>query len=111
MLHPPLLQLALSRTREFNADLGAAAITGDPAALASALAKLEYEEGSFLRRLFLPSAPQAEWLRTHPASSERIRRLHALIKQPGHNPWLQKTAHMNAQGSRSRFGRSHIYFI
>jgi len=35
-----LLQMALSRTREFDADLNAAALTGDPDGLASALAKL-----------------------------------------------------------------------
>ena len=35
-----LLQMALSRTREFDADLGAAMLTGDPDGLASALTKL-----------------------------------------------------------------------
>ena len=36
-----LLRLALSRTREFDADLEAVALTGDPRGLASALDKLE----------------------------------------------------------------------
>jgi heat shock protein HtpX len=36
-----LLQFAISRTREYSADLGSAEITGNPAALASALEKLE----------------------------------------------------------------------
>jgi heat shock protein HtpX len=40
-----LLQMALSRTREFDADLNAAALTGDPDGLASALAKLERAQG------------------------------------------------------------------
>ena len=40
-----LLQMALSRTREFDADLGAAMLTGDPDGLASALAKLERMQG------------------------------------------------------------------
>ncbi|MDJ0932855.1 zinc metalloprotease HtpX [Breoghania sp.] len=36
-----LMQLALSRTREYDADLDAVSLSGDPAGLASALAKLE----------------------------------------------------------------------
>ena len=40
-----LLQLALSRTREFDADVGAIELTGDPRGLASALAKLERQRG------------------------------------------------------------------
>ncbi|MCB9549910.1 MAG: M48 family metalloprotease [Myxococcales bacterium] len=35
------LRQALSRTREFAADAGAAALTGDPAALAEALMALD----------------------------------------------------------------------
>ncbi len=75
-----LLHLALSRTREFDADLGAVALTNDPAGLASALDKLARIERSWLRRM-LPfgraSAPAL--LRTHPATGERIRRLQALV--------------------------------
>ena len=72
-----LLQLALSRTREFDADLEAARLTGDPDGLASALTKLERYQGGFLERIFLPGRRQAEpsLLRTHPTTAERIERL------------------------------------
>ena len=40
-----LLQMALSRTREFDADLEAAMLTGDPDGLAMALQKLERAQG------------------------------------------------------------------
>ena len=70
-----LLQLALSRRREFNADLGAVGLTGDAIGLASALKKIERMIptggfGSVLRR-----SPQSAMLRTHPPTDERVRRL------------------------------------
>lgn len=78
-----LLQLALSRTREFDADLGAAVLTGDPDGLASALARLERQQRGLWERLMLPGArtPDASVLRSHPVTEERIARLHALKSQ------------------------------
>jgi heat shock protein HtpX len=72
-----LLQLALSRTREFDADLGAARLTGDPAALASALHKMAYQEAGIWRQILLPGrrVPDPSLLRTHPETGERVRRL------------------------------------
>ena len=77
------LQLALSRTREFDADLGAAALTGDPQSLASALSKMERYRGGLLSRIFLPGnrEPHPSILRTHPQTQERIKRLLSLSKQ------------------------------
>lgn len=72
-----LLQLALSRTREFNADLGAATLTGDPRGLASALFKIEQHRRSWLGRLRWMghgSFYDAIW-RSHPPTRERINRL------------------------------------
>jgi heat shock protein HtpX len=75
-----LLQMALSRTREFDADLGAAMLTGDPDGLASALRKLEQMQGRRWENIFLPGGriPDPSVLRTHPITEERVRRLMAL---------------------------------
>lgn len=78
-----LLQLALSRTREYHADAGAAELTGDPAALASALAKMERLQGGIFERIFWPQKREGEpsLLRSHPATAERITRLLALAQE------------------------------
>ncbi len=72
-----LLQLALSRSREYEADHQAALLTGDPTGLASALRKLEYYNTRSLRRWFLPGyrSPDSSLLRTHPHTEDRVRRL------------------------------------
>lgn len=80
-----LAQLGLSRVREYDADLKAAALTGDPEGLASALARIEQVTRSWLAVL-LPGwgNPEPSWLRTHPPTEERIRRLLALapVRRP-----------------------------
>lgn len=80
-----LAQLGLSRVREFDADLSAAALTGDPLGLAEALARID-RAGRSWRGLLLPGwgNPEPSWLRTHPATGERIRRLRAM--QPAPSP-------------------------
>jgi len=74
-----LLQLGLSRTREYDADLDGAALTGDPAGLASALETLERRQGHIWEGLFPGGrVPSPSLLRTHPATRDRVARLMAL---------------------------------
>jgi heat shock protein HtpX len=75
-----LLQLGLSRSREYDADLDGASLTGDPEGLAMALTYLEERQRGIWEGLFLPGArmPQPSLLRTHPKTEHRVARLRAL---------------------------------
>ncbi len=79
-----LLQLALSRTREFEADLDAASLTGNPRGLARALAKMERIQRGWLQRIFPVGrrVPSLSLFRTHPETEERIQRLLELEATP-----------------------------
>jgi heat shock protein HtpX len=81
-----LLQLALSRAREYDADLDGVTMTGDPEGLASALALLERRQGAIWEGLVLPGSrlPEPSLLRTHPKTQDRIARLMAL--RPNQTP-------------------------
>ncbi len=105
-----LAQLGLSRTREFDADLNAARLTGDPEALAQALMKIERIQGGWMERIFLPGRrlPEPSMLRTHPPTEERVRRLRELQLADHHQPlslhpasddaaWLQHLASRSAR--------------
>jgi heat shock protein HtpX len=85
-----LLQLGLSRSREFEADADAVALTGDAAALASALRSLETYTGHFWEDLMFPvparRVPHPSVLRSHPETEERIRRLAILHREPAAPP-------------------------
>jgi heat shock protein HtpX len=72
-----LLQLGLSRAREYDADLEGARLSGDPEALASALQKIETAQGRMWETIFMPgrNVPVPSILRTHPSTEERVRRL------------------------------------
>jgi len=78
-----LMQLALSRSREFDADLGAVSLTGDPRGLASALRKIEAIQAGLVERILLPGRriPEPSLLRTHPNLEERLRRLAAMEEE------------------------------
>ncbi len=88
-----LLQLALSRTREYDADLDAVHLTGDPAGLASALDRVDRVQGRFWEGMGTPkrrreSGPSI--LRTHPPTEDRIRRLAHLAPPPPVVPELPR---------------------
>ena len=84
-----LIQMAISRAREFEADRGGAEISGDPAALAAALQKIEaYARGvPFQTAEAHPATAQMMILNplhaggldrlfsTHPSTEERVSRL------------------------------------
>jgi heat shock protein HtpX len=90
-----LLQLALSRAREYDADLDAAGLTGDPEGLASALAVLERRQGRMWEGLVFPGgrSPEPSLLRSHPKTADRIERLLSLRKQPGPPMIVRDDAH------------------
>jgi len=75
-----LLQLALSRAREYDADLDAAGMTGDPEGLASALQTLEQKQGSMWEKIMLPGSrmPDPSLLRSHPKTVDRVAQLLSL---------------------------------
>ena len=79
-----LLQLALSRNREFLADISAAQLMGNPQPLISALVKLDDQNVMWERYLSL--ARESQLLRTHPTTQERIKLLHSVELVPQWQP-------------------------
>jgi len=90
-----LIQMAISRAREYEADRGGAEVSGDPHALADALAKIQmYAEGRIPmapaeahpeRAKMMPRTPLAGGgirglFSTHPPTEERIARLRAMAR-------------------------------
>ena len=87
-----LIQFAISRTREFGADRGGAEISGDPHALADALAKIDRyargvpmetaEQHPATAQMMIINPLSGGGVRglfsTHPATEERIMRLRAM---------------------------------
>jgi len=89
-----LIQMAISRAREFEADRGGAEISGDPRALASALEKIHAisrgipmqaaerhpETAQMMIMNPLRGHGIASWFSTHPPTEERVARLQAMAR-------------------------------
>jgi len=89
-----LIQMAISRAREFEADRGGAELSGDPRALASALQKIQrYAQGIPLEtaerhpetaQMMIMNPLSGGGLRTlfstHPPTEERVERLLAMAR-------------------------------
>jgi heat shock protein HtpX len=95
-----LVQMAISRTREYEADRSGAALSGNPLWLASALRKIEAaargtavpdaERNPATAHLFiinpLHGASLENLFATHPSTADRIRRLEAMAGAGGGEP-------------------------
>jgi heat shock protein HtpX len=95
-----LVQMAISRTREYGADRGGAEISGNPAALASALAKMSNaahrvpnyaaEANPATAHLFIINPLSGQRMdnlfSTHPATENRIAALDAMMPEMGGAP-------------------------
>ena len=87
-----MIQMAISRTREFSADATSAQYTGDPNKLISALKKLEagsqripMDVSPSMSHMYiikpLSGASMARLFSTHPSTEERIARLESLRRK------------------------------
>ena len=90
-----VIQMAISRTREYDADEDGSKLTGDPLALASALAKLEHGvavaplapnrqlQNAAHMMIANPFGQVRELMSTHPPMADRINRLQLQAQQMG----------------------------
>jgi len=91
-----IVQMAISRTREYGADRAGAEISGNPLALASALAKIARpaqeipsvasERNPAAAQLYIVPTHVSELFSTHPATEKRIAALQAMQVSPAAQP-------------------------
>ena len=98
-----LVQLGISRSREYLADATGAELSGDPEALASALLKLERASevvpasqarpataSLFIVNPFGPMETVARWFSTHPSTAQRVLRLRVIAEGRAFRPRWQR---------------------
>jgi len=103
-----LVQMGISRSREYLADATGAQLSGDPEALASALLKLERASelvpvrqtspataSLFIVNPFGPLATVARWFSTHPSTAQRVRRLRAMASEVSAPPTCRRSIAAN----------------
>lgn len=91
-----IVQMAISRTREYGADRAAAQISGNPAALARALAKIAgpasmipsaaAQHNPAAAQLYIVPTGVSDLFSTHPATEKRIAALMAMVPAPARGP-------------------------
>lgn len=98
-----IIQMGISRTREYAADAGAAKLTGNPRALASALKRLEASaqrmpmqaNPAFEPLLIINALPQQMFrslFSTHPATDDRVARLLEIEQTMGRGARMSMSA-------------------
>jgi heat shock protein HtpX len=98
-----LIQMAISRSREYEADRLGAEICGNPLWLASALRKLEagaqampMQADPATAHMYIVNPLKgvnfASLFATHPATAERVARLETMAREMGANPFAAQSA-------------------
>ncbi|MEW4468545.1 M48 family metalloprotease [Parasphingorhabdus sp. JC815] len=92
-----IVQMAISRTREFGADRSAAQISGNPLALASALHKISgqaqrianpvAQRNPAAAQLYIVPGGVKQMFSTHPATEDRIAALQDMARSGGIGPY------------------------
>jgi len=107
-----LLQLALSRAREYDADEGAARLTGDPIGLAMALKKIDVTHDNWFKRVLLPGRRELEpaLLRTHPPTQNRIDALKSMAGLDSEIALIEPTTQLAAIHPKREIVRPRWHF-
>ena len=103
-----IVQMAISRTREFGADAGAAQISGKPLSLASALGKISgvaartpnpvAQRNPAASQLYIVPGGVRQMFSTHPATEDRIAALQAMAQSGGSDGWSTRSDEIGDMG-------------